>query len=61
MVEVRNNGVPLLEQFPKAGITQAVVTLAVALAGDSLEVGGAKSNAGSWLSFWSSKKPAARE
>ena len=31
MVEVRNNGVPLLEQFPKASITQAVVSLASAL------------------------------
>ena len=28
MVEVRNNGVPLVEQAPKAAITQAVVNLA---------------------------------
>ncbi|MFZ5828499.1 MAG: AAA family ATPase [Planctomycetota bacterium] len=34
MVEVRNNGVPLFEQFPKASITQAVVGLADALCGD---------------------------
>ena len=27
MVEVRNNGVPLIEQAPRAGITQALVTL----------------------------------
>ena len=32
MVEVRNNGVPLLEQAPRAGITQAVAALAEALA-----------------------------
>jgi pilus assembly protein CpaE len=31
MVEVRNNGVPLIEQAPKAGITQAFMTLADAL------------------------------
>jgi pilus assembly protein CpaE len=31
MVEVRNNGVPLIEQAPKAAITQAVVLLAEAL------------------------------
>jgi pilus assembly protein CpaE len=31
MVEVRNNGVPLIEQAPKAGITQAILLLAEAL------------------------------
>jgi len=34
MVEVRNNGVPLLEQAPKAAITQSVQALAQALCGD---------------------------
>lgn len=33
MVEVRNNGVPLVEQAPKAAITQAIVNLANALSG----------------------------
>lgn len=33
MVEVRNNGVPLVEQAPKAAITQSIVQLAAALAG----------------------------
>ncbi len=33
MVEVRNNGVPLIEQAPKAAITQSVVDLANALCG----------------------------
>jgi pilus assembly protein CpaE len=31
MVEVRNNGVPLMEQAPRAGITQAVLALAESL------------------------------
>ena len=31
MVEVRNNGVPLLEQAPKAPITQSIATMAEAL------------------------------
>ena len=34
MVEVRNNGVPLIEQAPKAAITQSIVALADALCGD---------------------------
>ena len=34
MVEVRNNGVPLVEQAPKAAITQSIVLLAEALAGN---------------------------
>lgn len=34
MIEVRNNGVPLLEQAPKAAITQSVQALAQALCGD---------------------------
>jgi pilus assembly protein CpaE len=33
MVEVRNNGVPLIEQAPKAAITQSIVTLADKLSG----------------------------
>ena len=33
MVEVRNNGVPLMEQAPKASITQSVAGLAAAITG----------------------------
>ena len=33
MVEVRNNGVPLIEQAPKAAITQSIIALADALCG----------------------------
>ncbi len=59
MVEVRNNGVPLLEQFPKASITQAVVTLAVTLTGDHPEpVTSEKAGASGWLSFLSSRRSA---
>ena len=35
MVEVRNNGVPLMDHAPKASITQSVAGLAAALTGDS--------------------------
>jgi pilus assembly protein CpaE len=37
MVEVRNNGVPLIEQAPKAAITQAITGLAEALSSDQQE------------------------
>jgi pilus assembly protein CpaE len=68
MVEVRNNGVPLIEHAPRAGITQAVITLAEALSkehrGESKDAAdpaaaSGKSGSGSWLSFLGSKgKPA---
>jgi pilus assembly protein CpaE len=35
MVEVRNNGVPLYEQAPKAPITQSIASLAQALSGEA--------------------------
>jgi pilus assembly protein CpaE len=31
MVEVRNNGVPLIEQAPRAAITQSILQMAIAL------------------------------
>jgi len=37
MIEVRNNGVPLMEQAPKAPITQSIVNLAAALCGEDIE------------------------
>ena len=56
MVEVRNNGVPLLEQFPKALITQSVTALSNALAGDSAEVRVEQTTAqGGWLNFWKNR------
>ena len=33
MIEVRNNGVPLIEQAPKAAITHSITTLANVLTG----------------------------
>ena len=29
MIEARNNGVPLIEQSPKAGVTQSIVAFAL--------------------------------
>ena len=37
MIEVRNNGVPLVEQAPKAAITHSIRELAAKLSGDVLE------------------------
>jgi pilus assembly protein CpaE len=58
MVEVRNNGVPLLEQAPKAAITQAISQLADDLSGEEKsesddEAG--KAGKARWLSFWPGK------
>lgn len=56
MVEVRNNGVPLIEQAPRAGITQSLIGLADAISGDaSKKVDGRKSGIGRWFGFLSSK------
>jgi pilus assembly protein CpaE len=63
MVEVRNNGVPLLEQAPRASITQAMTALAENLTGErqkaATDVGAAaaKTTAGGnkWLGFLSGK------
>lgn len=61
MVEVRNNGVPLLEQAPKAPITLAVQELAALLTGESksgevgaqdTEAAGQAGGNSSWLGFW---------
>jgi pilus assembly protein CpaE len=57
MVEVRNNGIPLLEQFPKAGITQAIVSLATALNdGDLAESSSDSTSGGRWRNFWPNRK-----
>jgi len=61
MIEVRNNGVPLLEQAPKAPITLAIQGLAELLAGSSASSQVATSEdqasggSSSWLNFWPSK------
>jgi len=58
MVEVRNNGVPLIEQAPRAGITQALLALAENLTGEKAKTdsdnpaSGSKPNqTGKWLNF----------
>jgi pilus assembly protein CpaE len=57
MVEVRNNGVPLVQHAPKAGITQSIGQLGDALIGkkadDESAVGDGKSRR--WLSLWPSR------
>ncbi len=63
MIEVRNNGVPLLEQAPKAPITLAMQELAKRLCGSNEvadEDGDAPAAAvsSSWLNFWPGKSKA---
>lgn len=59
MSEVRNNGVPLVEQAPRAAITQAVLKLAAELCDDPELAGGAdKGGKGKWFGLWSSKAKA---
>lgn len=59
MSEIRNNGTPLTEVAPRAGITQAISSLADALSGTTGDSGDdTAANAPStsrWLSFWPSK------
>jgi len=53
MVEVRNNGVPLLQQAPRAAITQSINQLAAALSGNADEPATeAATKSRSWLGIW---------
>ncbi len=56
MVEVRNNGIPLIDQAPKAPITRAFLDLAERLttpaSEESEEEVASASSSSSWLSFW---------
>lgn len=63
MSEVRNNGVPLMEQAPKANITQSVLGLASAIEGGlSVDAGSAeKAGIGKWLNFFGKSKGAKEE
>jgi pilus assembly protein CpaE len=59
MVEVRNNGVPLVQQAPRAAITQSINQLAAAISGNSGEPsieGGSKSRG--WLGLWPARSGA---
>lgn len=58
MVEVRNNGIPLVQHAPKAGITNSIMQLADAICGRTREEGepgdkDAKSRR--WLNLWPAK------
>lgn len=61
MVDVRNNGVPLIEQAPRAGLTQSIIGLANALKGGENANAGGKPSAGisKWLGFLPGKGKAA--
>lgn len=55
MVEVRNNGVPLIAQAPKAAITQAIRDLAARIDNadnDAVSLTAAKHGASRWKKFW---------
>jgi len=62
MVEVRNNGVPLIEQAPRAAITQSINSLAETLCGNNKpenidgEEAAAGKSSGGWLNMFSKKK-----
>jgi pilus assembly protein CpaE len=63
MVEVRNNGTPLLEQSPKAPVTIAIKGLADLLesdgqqpAPDAAAQAASTTSSGSWLNFWPKSK-----
>jgi pilus assembly protein CpaE len=59
MVEVRNNGVPLVQQAPRAAITQSINQLAAAISGntdDQSNEGAAKSRG--WLGIWHARSGA---
>jgi len=60
MVDVRNNGVPLIEQAPKAPITQSIIALAEAIiSGEKVEmpqIAGKKSGLGGLFGLFPAKK-----
>jgi pilus assembly protein CpaE len=60
MVEVRNNGIPLIQQAPKAAITQSIGLLADALCGRLVETDNAESvsKVRGWLNLWPAKSGA---
>jgi pilus assembly protein CpaE len=57
MVEVRNNGVPLVQQAPRAAITQSIAQLGDALSGKvgAGQAGDTGSKIKNWLNLWPAK------
>ncbi len=59
MIEVRNNGMPLIEQAPKAAITQSIMALAEAISTDQKvaapEIESPKQGIGRIFNFWPAK------
>ncbi|MEQ8846460.1 AAA family ATPase [Botrimarina sp.] len=55
MIEVRNNGVPLIEQAPKAALTQSISQLARELTGEAAPGEGGSKSTRSWLGLWGKK------
>jgi pilus assembly protein CpaE len=58
MVDVRNNGVPLIEQAPKAAITQTIGALADALGGKEKDASDGSRTGRKWLNLWPAKAKA---
>jgi pilus assembly protein CpaE len=58
MVEVRNNGVPLLQQAPKAAITQSISQLANSFGEKTDEAAGENPKTRSWLGLWPARSGA---
>ncbi|MEX0938308.1 MAG: AAA family ATPase [Pirellulales bacterium] len=58
MVDVRNNGVPLIEQAPKAAITQTIGALADALSGKETAASDGSRTGRKWLHLWPAKAKA---
>lgn len=58
MVNVRNNGSPLIEQSPKAGITQSIVSLCNEVSTTTVETEDDSQKKNGWLGFLSGKAKA---
>jgi pilus assembly protein CpaE len=60
MIDARNNGVPLIEQAPKAAVTHAIIALAEALSGDAPPAAGdaaaKKPGLGRLFGLWPAKR-----
>jgi pilus assembly protein CpaE len=54
---MRNNGVPLIEQAPRAPITQSIISMAEDLVGNDKSATDERGEGrGRWLSFWGKTK-----